>query len=539
MHTQLVGFLLAFIGFLGTILICALPMWKVTAFVGANIITAQVFWEGLWMNCVIQSTGHLQCKVYDSILALPQDLQGARALVSVSLAVSVVAIGLTVVGVRCTNFFDYDRLAKTNIGIAGGVVFILAGLLCIIAVSWSAYTIITGFYNPTAIEERKGELGASIYVGWVSGALLIIGGGILCGTYRCHGNMLAEGAEKTECRVRGSCLTGFFKQFQRSSLCLDIMASMGMQMLASALCLMGWAGVIICCILPFWKVTAFVGSTIVTSQTMWEGIWMTCVAQSTGHIQCKPYDSLLALTSDLQAARALTVLAIATGSVGLILAFLGGKCTRFLDEDGYGVKGKVSVAAGLVFIATGLLCLIPTSWTAGAVVRDFYSVTIDAQRMELGASLYIGWGASILLVLGGGLFVSSAWPHKNQNANKSTSVRYLVARSSNGYSQVGSTVPPAMSVRAMTPRPQSQNGVTTKQQQQYARPPWGQDRSQESERSWVPSTKSQMNRPGSTQSDLSEVPSTKSQLKRADMDKTLSAKSENEHASVYPAKTYL
>ena len=184
MQTQLVGFLLAVIGFLGTILICALPMWKVTAFVGANIITSQVFWEGLWMNCVIQSTGHLQCKAYDSILALPQDLQGARALVCVSLAVSVVAIGLTVVGVRCTNFFDYDRLTKSNVGISGGVVFILAGILCIIPVSWSAHTIITGFYNPEATEERRGELGASIYVGWVSGALLVIGGGILCGTYR-------------------------------------------------------------------------------------------------------------------------------------------------------------------------------------------------------------------------------------------------------------------------------------------------------------------------------------------------------------------
>lgn len=185
MSTQLIGFLLAIIGFMGTILICALPMWKVTPFVGANIVTAQVFWEGLWMNCVIQSTGHLQCKAYDSILALPQNLQGARALVCVSLGVSVVAIGLSIVGVRCTNFCRYDRLTKTNLGIGGGVVFVIAGALCIIPVSWSAHTIITGFNSPVATEERRGELGASIYIGWVSGALLVIGGGILTGSYRC------------------------------------------------------------------------------------------------------------------------------------------------------------------------------------------------------------------------------------------------------------------------------------------------------------------------------------------------------------------
>ncbi|XP_037604260.1 claudin-4-like [Sebastes umbrosus] len=187
MQTQLVGVCLAIIGFFGTILICGLPMWKVTAFIGANIVTSQVFWEGLWMNCVIQSTGQSQCKAYDSILALPQDLQASRALICVSIAVSVVAIGLTVVGARCTNFLRGDWLTKANIGLAGGLVFILAGLLCIIPVSLSAYSIITGFYNPLPTSERRGELGASIYVGWASGALLIIGGGVLGSTYRCRG----------------------------------------------------------------------------------------------------------------------------------------------------------------------------------------------------------------------------------------------------------------------------------------------------------------------------------------------------------------
>ncbi|XP_022594664.1 claudin-4-like [Seriola dumerili] len=319
------------------------------------------------------------------------------------------------------------------------------------------------------------------------------------------------------------------------------MASMGMQMLASALCLLGWAGVIISCILPMWRVTAFVGSTIVTSQTIWEGIWMTCVVQSTGQIQCKPYESLLALTADLQAARALTVLAITTGGIGLILAFVGGKCTRFLDEQGGGAKGKVAVAAGAVLITTGLLCLIPTSWAAGAVVRKFYSASIDAQRREIGACLYIGWGASILLILGGGLFISSACPLKAHDADKSPSVRYLVVRSSNGSSQAASHRK-AQPVGAVFSRSQSYEGASTKSQP-YTRPPW-EDRPEqgnglESERSWAPSTKSQVKRPESTKSEQSEALSTKSQLKQAEMEEDSSVKSDNEDASSNPARTYL
>ncbi|XP_068188045.1 claudin-4-like [Antennarius striatus] len=185
MKTQIVGVCLAILGFLLTILICALPLWELRALIGANIITSQVFYEGLWMNCVIQSTGHIQCKAFDSVLALSQSRQIARALVCVSMALSVVAIGLTVVGARCTNFFRDDRLTKANIGVAGGVVFIVAGIACIIPVSLSAHDIITGFFDPSNTDSRRGGLGACIYVGWIAGSLLIIGGGILCGTSRC------------------------------------------------------------------------------------------------------------------------------------------------------------------------------------------------------------------------------------------------------------------------------------------------------------------------------------------------------------------
>ena len=77
MGLEIAGTSLAVLGWLCTIVCCALPMWRVTAFIGSSIITAQITWEGLWMNCVVQSTGQMQCKVYDSLLALPQDLHSS------------------------------------------------------------------------------------------------------------------------------------------------------------------------------------------------------------------------------------------------------------------------------------------------------------------------------------------------------------------------------------------------------------------------------------------------------------------------------
>lgn len=67
---QLLGFALALLGVIGLIIGTILPHWKMSAYVGDNIITAVAMYQGLWMSCAFQSTGQMQCKVYDSMLQL-------------------------------------------------------------------------------------------------------------------------------------------------------------------------------------------------------------------------------------------------------------------------------------------------------------------------------------------------------------------------------------------------------------------------------------------------------------------------------------
>lgn len=209
------------------------------------------------------------------------------------------------------------------------------------------------------------------------------------------------------------------------------MASLGLQLVGCALALLGWIGVIVVCAAPMWRVTAFIGNNIVTSQTVWEGIWMSCVVQSTGQMQCKMYDSMLALGSDLQGARALVVVSIVTGIVGLLIAFTGGKCTNFIAEEG--AKAKASIAAGVLLIVSGLLCIIPVSWTASNIIRDFYNpVLVDAQRRELGASLYIGWGAGALLLLGGALLCANRPPKQDKTPSEKPLLKLPAGKSDMG-----------------------------------------------------------------------------------------------------------
>lgn len=133
---------------------------------------------------------------------------------------------------------------------------------------------------------------------------------------------------------------------------------------------------------------------------------------------------MLALSSDLQAARALTIISIVVGIMGILLAVAGGQCTNCVEDKQ--TKAKVGIAAGVVFIAAGILCLVPVCWTAHTIIRDFYNpMMVNAQKRELGAALYIGWGAAALMLIGGGMLCCGC-PKKEDD---SYTARYKAARS--------------------------------------------------------------------------------------------------------------
>nr|XP_055035916.1 claudin-3-like [Misgurnus anguillicaudatus] len=179
MGLEIGGIALGIIGWIIGIVACALPIWRVTIFIGANIVTALTIWEGLWMNCVVRSTGQIQCKVYDSILALPQDLQASRAMTIISIILALLAVMISIMGAKCTNCIE-DKATKAKVMIVAGVLFILAGILELIPAAWVANQIIRDSYNPMLIDAQRRELGASLYIGFAAAALLLIGGAMLC-----------------------------------------------------------------------------------------------------------------------------------------------------------------------------------------------------------------------------------------------------------------------------------------------------------------------------------------------------------------------
>ena len=62
----------------------------------------------------------------------------------------------------------------------GGALCVLAGILCLVSVSWSAAATISVYNDPFVTAAMKREVGSSIYIGWASSLLLLLGGALIC-----------------------------------------------------------------------------------------------------------------------------------------------------------------------------------------------------------------------------------------------------------------------------------------------------------------------------------------------------------------------
>ncbi|KAL7386641.1 hypothetical protein ABVT39_011365 [Epinephelus coioides] len=198
---QLLGFTLAFLGFIGSIASTAMVEWKASSYAGDNIITAQALYEGLWKSCASQSTGQIQCKHYDSLLQLPGIVLGTRGLMLSAIMLCLIAILVATVGMKCTTCLAEQPQQKDKVALAGGVIFIIAALLALVGTSWYGHRIAKDFYDPFTPTNSRYEFGSALYVGWGSACLILIGGGFLCAN--CSGKSSSKAPRYPPSRSAG------------------------------------------------------------------------------------------------------------------------------------------------------------------------------------------------------------------------------------------------------------------------------------------------------------------------------------------------
>nr|XP_020459076.1 putative claudin-24 [Monopterus albus] len=140
------------------------------------------------------------------------------------------------------------------------------------------------------------------------------------------------------------------------------------------------------------------------------GLWETCVVQDVGGLECRAYDSLLGLSTNLKLARILMCASLTVGMLGILVAIPGLYMIKSCkDHEGSRTKKTLTIIGGLLGMVSGVLCLIPVSYMAHSAVLHFFDDTIPdvVPRWEFGGALFCGWAGGFLLIVSGLLLVTS------------------------------------------------------------------------------------------------------------------------------------
>uniref|UniRef100_A0A3Q0QR28 Claudin n=1 Tax=Amphilophus citrinellus TaxID=61819 RepID=A0A3Q0QR28_AMPCI len=184
------------------------------------------------------------------------------------------------------------------------------------------------------------------------------------------------------------------------------MLSAAVQILAFALALLGVLGATVATLMPNWKVSINVWTSIMTPISQMQGLWMDCVWYNSGVFSCTMKNSVLSLPPHLQAMRAGMVLSCIVALFGLCLATLGLKCTRW--GGSHRAKGHTAITAGGCFILASLLCLVPASWFTNEVITAFLTTDLpDSSKYQPGGALCVTFISAGFLLAGGVIFCLS------------------------------------------------------------------------------------------------------------------------------------
>ncbi|XP_048835252.1 claudin-10-like [Brienomyrus brachyistius] len=178
-------------------------------------------------------------------------------------------------------------------------------------------------------------------------------------------------------------------------------AVMYMEIGCFVVCLSGWA--LVCSTLPteYWNYSTN-DQAVLTTSNFFSNLWKDCVSDSTGVSDCKEFPSLMALDLNIHMCRALVIMAIILSFFGAVLSLVGMKCTKIGGSDV--ANTRVTFAAGINYMVAGFCAMIAYSWYGNKIRKEFVNPNFKASKNEIGAAIFVGWGGSSLLIIGGFIF---------------------------------------------------------------------------------------------------------------------------------------
>ncbi|XP_026863571.1 LOW QUALITY PROTEIN: claudin-18-like [Electrophorus electricus] len=188
------------------------------------------------------------------------------------------------------------------------------------------------------------------------------------------------------------------------------------QVMGFVLGIVGLAGIIAATGMDMWS-TEDLYDNPVTAIYSYAGLWRSCVRQSSGFTECRPYFTILGLPGLFQGVRALMIVAIVLGVIGAFIGVFALKCLKMGNMEDR-VKATMTLTSGAMFVIAGICAIAGVSIFANLIVTNFTLTTFTGNvgfggssvafagspitpRYTFGSALFVGWVGGGLLVVSG------------------------------------------------------------------------------------------------------------------------------------------
>lgn len=171
-----IGMVLGLISTIGILYCVASRYWKINSQVSSQQVNRGVAsYEGLWVRCVSYIPGVFQCDRFDeSYLGLSGALNGQRAMMVIAAIFAAAGLTAGCLGLDCIQAIQGKQKVYSARG--GGVMFFLASLLTLGAVSWYAAGVVQEFSVSEVTDASfTYQFGTSLFIGWIAAGLGLIG----------------------------------------------------------------------------------------------------------------------------------------------------------------------------------------------------------------------------------------------------------------------------------------------------------------------------------------------------------------------------
>ncbi|XP_053355043.1 putative claudin-24 [Clarias gariepinus] len=151
-----------------------MPSWLSLS---TELLIVESYERGLWESCVVQEVAGTECRAFETILGLSQNITLARIFMCMSDAIGLLGLLIAVPGLRLVKSCggSQGRRVKNGLKITAGVFALTAGILVLYPVSSIAHETVLKFHDHTVPHTvPRWEFGDALFVGWAAGLFQVV-----------------------------------------------------------------------------------------------------------------------------------------------------------------------------------------------------------------------------------------------------------------------------------------------------------------------------------------------------------------------------